>query len=136
MTHSKTLLSNLTPQPTTDTAAAFLEKNRQTYHRFITFLDFAAAQFTLGFASVNFGRDRETLIQAVQADSHSALLEQCNAIKTGSSDMTALVYQKKGDLAKAEDYYKKAEAIYAKLKKTEDNLSKAFPEKSNAPKVF
>ncbi len=29
----------------------------------------------------------------------------------------ALVYQKKGDLAKAEDYYKKAEAIYAKLKK-------------------
>lgn len=30
----------------------------------------------------------------------------------------ALVYQKKGDLAKAEEYYKKAETIYTKLKKT------------------
>ncbi|NHN27158.1 histidine kinase [Flavobacterium jejuense] len=32
----------------------------------------------------------------------------------------ALVYQKKGDLGKAEEYYKKAEAIYAKLKKAEE----------------
>lgn len=32
----------------------------------------------------------------------------------------ALVYQKKGDLAKAEEYYKKSEMIYAKLKKSEE----------------
>ncbi|WP_240723552.1 histidine kinase [Flavobacterium sp. J27] len=32
----------------------------------------------------------------------------------------ALVYQKKGDLAKAEEFYKKAEALYTKLKKAED----------------
>ncbi|WP_236554634.1 histidine kinase [Flavobacterium sp. 9AF] len=32
----------------------------------------------------------------------------------------ALVYQKKGDLAKAEEFYKKAETLYTKLKKVED----------------
>ena len=34
----------------------------------------------------------------------------------------ALVYQKKGDLAKAEEFYKKAEALYTKLKKGEDKM--------------
>ncbi|MCO6161920.1 histidine kinase [Flavobacterium sp. NRK F7] len=34
----------------------------------------------------------------------------------------ALVYQKKGDLAKAEEFYKKAEALYTKLKKAEDKM--------------
>lgn len=34
----------------------------------------------------------------------------------------ALVYQKKGDLAKAEEFYKKAEALYTKLKKVEDKM--------------
>ncbi|WP_232338093.1 tetratricopeptide repeat-containing sensor histidine kinase [Flavobacterium profundi] len=34
----------------------------------------------------------------------------------------ALVYQKKGDLAKAEEFYKKAETLYTKLKKGEDKM--------------
>ncbi len=48
--------------------SAFVAKNRQMYDRLVTFLDFAPERFTLGFVSVNFGRDRVTLIEALQSD--------------------------------------------------------------------
>jgi tetratricopeptide (TPR) repeat protein len=53
-------------------ASAFVAKNRQMYDRLVTFLDFAPERFTLGFVSVNFGRDRATLIEALQADPRDA----------------------------------------------------------------
>ncbi len=56
-------------------ASAFVAKNRLMYDRLVTFLDFAPERFTLGFVSVNFGRDREALIQALQADPRNADLQ-------------------------------------------------------------
>jgi tetratricopeptide (TPR) repeat protein len=48
--------------------SAFVAKNRLMYDRLVTFLDFAPERFTLGFVSVNFGRDRVALIKALQSD--------------------------------------------------------------------
>jgi tetratricopeptide (TPR) repeat protein len=62
----------LVNQPLT---SAFVAKNQQVYDRLVTFLDFAPARFTLGFVSVNFGRDRLALIEAVQADPRNADLQ-------------------------------------------------------------
>jgi tetratricopeptide (TPR) repeat protein len=56
-------------------ASSFVQKNQQVYDRFVTFLDFSPDRFTLGFASINFGRDREALVQAVRIDSRCADLQ-------------------------------------------------------------
>jgi hypothetical protein len=56
-------------------ASAFVAKNRLMYDRLVTFLDFAPERFTLGFVSVNFGRDRVALIEALQADPRDADLQ-------------------------------------------------------------
>jgi tetratricopeptide (TPR) repeat protein len=56
-------------------ASAFVAKNRLMYDRLVTFLDFAPERFTLGFVSVNFGRDQAALIEAVQVDPRNADLQ-------------------------------------------------------------
>jgi hypothetical protein len=52
-----------------------VQKNQQVYDRFVVFLDFVPDRFTLGFASINFGRDREALVRAIQADPRCADLQ-------------------------------------------------------------
>jgi tetratricopeptide (TPR) repeat protein len=56
-------------------ASVFVAKNRPMYDRLVTFLDFAPERFTLGFVSVNFGRDRAALIEVLQADPRDADLQ-------------------------------------------------------------
>ena len=52
-----------TPSPR---ATAFLQANKDAFRQLVTFVDFAAEKFTLGFVSVNFAEDRATIIEALQ----------------------------------------------------------------------
>ena len=45
---------------------SFLQANEDNFRELVTFVDFAAEKFIIGFVSVNFSSDRETIIQTLQ----------------------------------------------------------------------
>ena len=47
-------------------ASPFLQANNDALRELVTFVDFAAEKFTIGFVSVNFLSDRETIVQSLQ----------------------------------------------------------------------